>query len=393
MSSVAFTSNRAYAVVQGEPWLWIRGGAGARVELSTEDGKPLTSLERTRVRMALAGYTPYAFPTPIAGDKNDCLMFAESIVAQGTVPDRYPSTCMFVVGAQKLKFGMSDAQNKACAVLEEGIDALAAPRVGEAFCIQNYVEKDVGEGCAPYHVALVVARAGATVVTMEADAGTPELTLPVFYIYGGSHATFHDRYKAAYGGTAARTVVLRPSAAVLKRRYGFTGGSKPRITAEAMQHLSYWLNSTPHEVIVECKRQADGRVAWGKMLSEGAGDACSPVQTGVRPWMMHTHPRACYTRKGTYYGWPSGADFGAFLEQQGTEHWVCALEGLYVLKAEEGAAAKWGARSEDAQDALVLRWDIPSTTPDDTPEKVLPVLQRRVSGWCTVEYYPWTELS
>lgn len=161
------------------------------------------------------------------------------------------------------------------------------------------------------------------------------------------------------------------------------------LTPEAMTQLRKWLDESQHEVVVECVRTSEG-VAWGQMLSTpGAG--CAPAQSRTSPWCMHTHPRACYVRNGTYYGWPSGADYATFLDQKGTEHLVCALEGIYVLRSSPDARRRWSRLSEKQKDVLERQWDVPSDHPERTPAHVLASLAPRLAGWVDVTLHPYSK--
>ena len=161
------------------------------------------------------------------------------------------------------------------------------------------------------------------------------------------------------------------------------------LTADAHAQLRVWLEEFPHEVVVEC-RQTPAGVQWGEMLSTpGAG--CSPSQSRTAPWCMHTHPRACYKRNGTYYGWPSGADYCTFLDQQGTEHLVCALEGIYRIRSTPASRRRWARLSEAQKDALERRWDVPSDSAQRTPARALSELAPHLEGWVSVDLHPYTK--
>jgi len=161
------------------------------------------------------------------------------------------------------------------------------------------------------------------------------------------------------------------------------------LAPDAVDQLRTWLEESQHEVVVECVRTPAG-VGWGRMLSK-AGAGCSPAQVTTAPWCMHTHPRACYARNGTYYGWPSGADYATFLDQKGTEHLVCALEGIYVIRSTADTRRRWTRLSEDEKDALERQWDVPSDHPERTPERVLASLASRLEGWVDVTLYPYSK--
>lgn len=159
------------------------------------------------------------------------------------------------------------------------------------------------------------------------------------------------------------------------------------LAPDAARQLRTWLEESSHEVVVECVRTPSG-VGWGRVLST-PGPGCSPAQSRTAPWSMHTHPKACYARNGTYYGWPSGADYATFLDQAGTEHLVCALEGIYVLRSSADARRRWARLSEDEKDALESQWDVPSDHPERTPDRVLSALAPHLRGWIEVTLHPY----
>jgi hypothetical protein len=161
------------------------------------------------------------------------------------------------------------------------------------------------------------------------------------------------------------------------------------LTPDAKRQLRVWLEETPHEVVVECKQTHQG-IGWGRMLSTPGTSGCSPAQSRTSPWCMHTHPRACYERNGTYYGWPSGADYCAFLDQQGTEHLVCALEGIYRIRSTPESCRRWARLSDAEKDALEHTWDVPSDHVNRTPARALASLVPHLKGWVSVELFPYS---
>lgn len=165
-----------------------------------------------------------------------------------------------------------------------------------------------------------------------------------------------------------------------------------KLTPDAEGQLRHWLYNESHEVVVECVRTPEG-VAWGRMLSRKApGAQCAPVQTATARWSMHTHPRACYRRSGAHYGWPSGADVATALEQAVDEHWVCALEGAYVMKPRRGAVAAWKRLPERSRAALEAAWDVASKDPMHTPEWGVGEIMRAAGEWMEVTYVPWRQV-
>lgn len=162
----------------------------------------------------------------------------------------------------------------------------------------------------------------------------------------------------------------------------------PRLTPEAAAQLWTWLDTSAHEVVVECVATPQG-VRWGDLLSTPTA-GCAPDQHRTAPWSMHTHPRACYERNRTYYGWPSGADYATFLDQAGIEHWVCALEGIYVLRSTPTTLARWARLSDAQKNALERDWDLASDDPTLTPTHALAAVRPRLRGWITVVLHPYT---
>lgn len=162
------------------------------------------------------------------------------------------------------------------------------------------------------------------------------------------------------------------------------------LSSDAQQQLQIWLYEFPHEVVVECVQKRDG-IGWGQMLSKaGRGGVCSPYQAAHASWSMHTHPSACYKRNRTVFGWPSGADYVTFLNQQGTEHIVCSIEGMYVLRVAKGGHARWSNLSSQEKKKYQKQWDIASDTPERTPEDVMKELKPKLKNWLTVKFYPYT---
>jgi len=164
------------------------------------------------------------------------------------------------------------------------------------------------------------------------------------------------------------------------------------LSPKAQKQVMQWLE-LPYEVVVEWSHSPQG-VVWERVISKPPTKAstCTPtLLTSTSARSMHTHPRACYDRNGTYYGWPSGSDYATFLDQRGEEHIVCALEGFYHLESTPSTVQAWHRLSEKKKDAYVKEWDVPSTTRDFTPDDALRALQARMGGWITVTMYKYAQ--
>jgi hypothetical protein len=159
------------------------------------------------------------------------------------------------------------------------------------------------------------------------------------------------------------------------------------LTPKAHKQVLAWLE-LPHEIIVEYTNTPRG-IVWGRMLSTPptSGSVCAPSQVEVATQCMHTHPRACYDRNGTYYGWPSGNDYATFLEQSGNEHLVCTLEGIYMIKSTPSAVSTWKRLSNKEQDAYIKAWDLASTSREFTPQDALRALYPKLKGWMDVSLH------
>ena len=136
-------------------------------------------------------------------EPNDCLILAESLSAD--IPGYQSTKCHFREKNTNLIFGFTDAQNIRISNTPSAIqNELANPDVGEAYAI---VRRKIVEGEAPYHIAYVLFKDGNTNITLEADAGDPDLKYPVFDIYDDNRKTFHARFSKLYH--PATTIVLK----------------------------------------------------------------------------------------------------------------------------------------------------------------------------------------
>lgn len=141
--------------------------------------------------------SPYIFAHPL--NPNDCLQFAESM-ASGVLGYN-EEACIFKEKQSNLEFGDSDKLNIEIAKNIANVrNENANPNVGEAYAV---VRKRVMKGKAPYHIGYVLFKDGDTNVTLEANAGDPDLEHPVFDMYSTSnpalswHARYIDYYKPA----------------------------------------------------------------------------------------------------------------------------------------------------------------------------------------------------
>lgn len=142
--------------------------------------------------------------------RNDCLQFAEAMTCG--VKDYNKPSCVLREKGSQFEFGKSYASQlnmanglsptKAHNRLPSILNEQANPDAGESYAI---VRRKTIEGQVPYHIAFVLAKDGDTTITIEADAGNPDLKIPVFDMYS-PRDTFHDRYKKMYAPAA--TMIL-----------------------------------------------------------------------------------------------------------------------------------------------------------------------------------------
>jgi hypothetical protein len=172
---------------------------------------PNTVVRDTRVTLDAKKYVPHKYKHEFTSEDNDCLRFAEAL-AKGVV--RYTANaCVYDVEDTGKKFGVTDVKNMDLA-RKNRQDAGANPVAGQAFAIvRTNLRKALREGnedLPPYHIAHVIQEDGDWRVTLEADAGNPDLDRPSFGIYSIADAakSFHNTYKDIYGEDAAATIVL-----------------------------------------------------------------------------------------------------------------------------------------------------------------------------------------
>lgn len=136
-------------------------------------------------------------------EPNDCLILAESLSVD--IPKYQSTKCQFREKNTNLVFGFNDPQNIKISNNPSAIqNERANPDVGEAYAV---VRRRLVKGKVPYHIAYVLFKDGNTNITMEADAGDPDLKYPVFDIYDNNEKTFHDAFSELYH--PATTIVLK----------------------------------------------------------------------------------------------------------------------------------------------------------------------------------------
>ncbi len=172
---------------------------------------PNILLRASRIPADANGFVPHQYRHPFTSEDNDCLRFAEAL-AKGVV--RYTDqACVYNVKDSHRKFGVTDRKNMELA-RKYRKDAAADPRVGQAYAIVRTdlqkALKNSTDDLPPYHIAHVIAEDDEWRVTLEADAGNPDLDRPVFGVYSTSlpSKSFHATYKSMYGEGAAATLVL-----------------------------------------------------------------------------------------------------------------------------------------------------------------------------------------
>lgn len=166
--------------------------------LSNADNIELNNfINRQRTPEGHIVYTPRNPLSP-----NDCLQFSESLTKNEV--GYSGSKCILKEKYTKLAFGWSYDQNISIAA-SAAQNFKANPEVGESYAI---VRTDGKGGEVPYHIAYVIAKDGTTNITIEADAGNPDLRYPVFDMYDTADPkkTFHARYSKIY--KPGSTIVL-----------------------------------------------------------------------------------------------------------------------------------------------------------------------------------------
>ena len=181
------SSSGIFSINMEEPQLlYAKSGVVNHPWIKRFSGKPVVN-----------GQIPYIFAHPL--NPNDCLQFAESM-ASGVLGYN-EEACIFKEKQSNLEFGDTDKLNIDIAKNSANVrNENANPNVGEAYAV---VRKRVVKGKAPYHIGYVLFKDGDTNVTLEANAGDPDLEHPVFDMYSTSdpalswHARYIDDYKPA----------------------------------------------------------------------------------------------------------------------------------------------------------------------------------------------------
>lgn len=154
--------------------------------------------------------------------------------------------------------------------------------------------------------------------------------------------------------------------------------------APSISILREWLYEKTHEMVAEVRLRGKVIVVLDSLANEDSkyATACRPTNFRVRPYMLHTHPKACYLRNGVKYGWPSGQDVFTFLEENLPIHFVLAIEGLYVIKPSTNAG-KWSRLKPSAKKSIIDEHDFPADM--GTIEKYIQGINNM--NWVTVEIY------
>ncbi len=172
---------------------------------------PNILMRAPHIPVDVKGFVPYKYRHPFTSEDNDCLRFAEAL-AKGVV--RYTDqACVYTVKDTHRKFGVTDRKNMELA-RKYRKDATADPQVGQAYAIVRTdllkALKSSTDDLPPYHIAHVIGEDNEWRVTLEADAGNPDLDRPAFGIYSTTmpSKSFHETYNSMYGDEAAATLVL-----------------------------------------------------------------------------------------------------------------------------------------------------------------------------------------
>lgn len=190
-----------YRVYEKQPHLlYVAKGAPVASILTRDTKSPLDAKK----------HAPYKYKYPFESEDNDCLRFAEGL-AKGVV-HYAASACVYNVKDSHRKFGVTDKKNAELA-RKYRQDAAADPRKGQAFAIVRtnlHTALRDGDDLPPYHIAHVIEEDGEWRITLEADAGNPDLRKPVFSIYSitDPEKSFHAMHAPIYGNAAAATLVL-----------------------------------------------------------------------------------------------------------------------------------------------------------------------------------------
>lgn len=173
-------------------------------------------------KLALKGYTTFRFENQFKkNDKkrgieyNDCLRIAEELTCGIKNYDKEESILKEKYTGRI--FGEDDQENENIAKKLSSstknkrlINNNARPEVGETYAI---IRKKTEEEENPYHIAHVLFNDDDTNITLEANAGNPDLKYPEFEIYGfkndGTYKTFYSTYKDIYENSVVSVLVPR----------------------------------------------------------------------------------------------------------------------------------------------------------------------------------------
>lgn len=195
-----FSPSGIYALDEKKPAVLYIQGESPHPWLRRTAGKPVQYNGKT--------YSPYQYFDTL--EINDCLQFAEAMTSG--IKNYADTKCVLREKGSRFDFGKSYASEinmskgnsptKTHPRFPEILNENANPEVGESYAI---VRGKTIQGEVPYHIAFVLVKDGDTNITIEADAGNPDLKMPVFDMYS-PRDTFHDRYKEMYA--PASTMVL-----------------------------------------------------------------------------------------------------------------------------------------------------------------------------------------
>jgi hypothetical protein len=195
-----FSPSGMYGLDERKPSILYVRGESPHPWLKRTSGKPIQQNESI--------YYPYQYFDTL--QINDCLQFAEAITSG--IKDYADTKCILREKGSRFDFGKSysseiamskgKSPTKTYPRFPEILNENANPEIGESYAI---VRGKTIQGEVPYHIAFVIAKDGDTNITLEADAGNPDLNMPVFDMYS-PRDTFHDRYKELYA--PASTMVL-----------------------------------------------------------------------------------------------------------------------------------------------------------------------------------------
>jgi hypothetical protein len=173
-------------------------------------------------KLSLKGYTTFRFENQFKkNDKkrgieyNDCLRMAEELTCGIKNYDKEESILKEKYTGRI--FGAEDEENENIAKkltsstkYKRLINNNAHPDVGETYAI---IRKNTEEEENPYHIAHVLFNDDDTNITLEANAGNPDLKYPEFEIYGfkndGTYKTFYSTYKDIYEDSVVTILVPR----------------------------------------------------------------------------------------------------------------------------------------------------------------------------------------